>query len=71
MRIEPQIADISHSVGKVMAGSIHTLTSYLSKHRSSLEAGKKQPRVWLQYACCMTEVVLYPSFGVWIPLLSL
>jgi hypothetical protein len=60
-------------IGKEMAGSIHTLTCCLSKLRSSLEAGKKQLIVWLQYVCGVTEMFLdepsgraerlYPSFG--------
>lgn len=54
---------ISHSAGKEMAGFSHTLTCCLSKLRSSLEAGKRLPRVWIQYASSMAEVFLYPSFG--------
>ncbi len=50
-------------VASVMADSSYTLTCCLSKHRSSLEAGKKQPRVWLQYACSVTEMLLYSSYG--------
>ena len=59
---------------KEMAGSSHTPASCLSKLRSSLEAGKKQLRVWLQYACGKTEMLLdepsgraerlYPSYRV-------
>ena len=64
MRIEPPIKNISHSVGKEMAGSIHTLSCCVSKLRSSIEAGKKQPRVWLQYVCDVSEVLFHPSFGV-------
>lgn len=47
-----------------MAGSSHTPACSLSKLRSSLEAGKKQPRVWLQYGCCVTDMLPYPSFRV-------
>lgn len=54
---------ISHSVDKEMAGFSHTLTCCLSKLRSSLEAGKRQLRVWLQYACSVVEALLYSSFG--------
>lgn len=63
MRIKSQIASCSHSVDKEMAGFSHTLTCCLSKLRSSLEAGKRQLRVWLQYACSVVEVLLYSSFG--------
>lgn len=49
---------------KEIAGFSHTLASCLSKLRSNIEAGKKQPRVWLQYVCGVTEVFFYPSFGV-------
>lgn len=59
----------SQGVGKAMADSSHTLTSSLSMLRSSLDAGKKQPRVWQQYVCGVTETLLYPSFGA--PLLLL
>lgn len=52
------LTGISHSVASVMAGSIHTLLCCMSKPRSSLEAGKKQPRVWLQYGCSVTEMFL-------------
>ena len=48
---------------KEMSGDRHTLACCLSKHRSSLEAGKKQLGVWLQYVYCLIEVLLYPSFG--------
>ena len=63
MRIEQQIAGISHSVDKEMAGFSHTLTCCLSKLRSSLEAGKRQLRVWLQYACSLAEEFLCLSFS--------
>lgn len=53
----------SFDAAKVMAGSSHTPACCLSKLRSSLEAGKKQLRVWLQYVCGVTEVLLYPSYG--------
>ncbi len=58
------LAGINHIVGKEMAGSSHTLTCCVSKFRSSLGAGKKQPRVWLQYVSGVEEMLLYPSFGV-------
>lgn len=51
---------LNHSVAKEMAGSNHTP----AKLRSSLEAGKKQLRVWLQYICSVTEMFLYSSFNV-------
>lgn len=48
--LESYLTGISHSVGREMAGYSHTLPCCLSKLRSSLEAGKKQHRIWLQYA---------------------
>ena len=62
MRAVSYIADIGHSVDKEMAGPSHTSGCYLSKHRSNLDACKKQLRVWPQYLCSVTEVLLYPSF---------
>jgi hypothetical protein len=47
----------SFGSAKEMAGSSHTLACCLSKLRSSLQAGKKQPRVWLQYVCNVAEVL--------------
>lgn len=35
-----------------------------AEERSSLEASKKQIRVWLQYSCGVTEMLLCPSLGV-------
>ena len=61
--LESYLAGISHSVCKEKAGSSHTLTCCLSKLRSSLEAGKKQPRVWLQYVCGVAEEFLCLSFS--------
>ena len=62
---------ISHSVGKEMAGSCHTSPRSMSKYRSSLEAGKKQLRVWLEYALyprmlcrCYTDVARYIHAGL-------
>lgn len=43
--------------------SNNTLPCCLSKPRSNLEAGKKQHRVWLEYAYSMTKMLLYSSFG--------
>lgn len=63
MKAVPYILGISQVVVKEMAGSSHTLPCCVSKLRSSLEAGKKQLRVWLQYVCGVTEMLLYPSFG--------
>lgn len=62
--LKSYLTGISHSVASMLAASSHTLCLLMSKHRSSLEAGKKQPRVWLEYACSVTEVLLYPSFRV-------
>ena len=58
--------DLWPSFGAVreMAGFRYTLSSCLSKLRSSIEAGKKQLRVWLQYSCGVTEMLLYPSFSI-------
>jgi hypothetical protein len=64
MKAVPYILGISQGVVKEMVGYSHTLTRCLSKLRSSLEAGKKQLRVWLQYVCGVTEMLLYPSFRV-------
>ena len=61
--LELYFVGIRHSVGKEMAGSRHTLTSCLSKFRSSLEAGKKQLRIWLQYVCDVAKVLLYSSLS--------
>ena len=73
MKAVPYILGISQGVVKEMAGYSHTPASCLSKLRSSLEAGKKQLRVWLQYVCGLTELLLYPSFRVGIkpPFLTL
>lgn len=35
----------------------------LSRLRSSLEAGKKQLRVWIEYVCSVAKMILYSSFG--------
>lgn len=64
MKIVPYILGINQGVVKEMAGSSHTPASCLSKFRSSLEAGKKQLRVWLEYGCSVTEMLLFPSFRV-------
>ena len=61
--LKSYLTGISHSVASEMAGSSHTLGLLMSKLRSSLEAGRKQPRVWLEYVCSVAEVLLYPSFG--------
>ena len=61
---ESYMANGSHSAVSEIAGSRHTLACSLSKLRSSIEAGKKQLRVWLQYVWSVTEMLLYPSFGV-------
>ena len=73
MKAVPYILGFCQGVGKEMAGSSHTPASCLSKLRSRLGAGKKQPRVWLQYVCSVSEMFLdepsgraerlYPSFG--------
>ena len=57
------ISVISHSTASVMAGFSHTLPYCLSKLRSRVEAGKKQPRRSLEYSYSMEKVLLYPSFG--------
>lgn len=52
------------SAVKKMASYSHTLPCCVSQLRSSLEASKKQLRVWLQYVCGVTEMLLYPAFRV-------
>ena len=61
--LKSYLAGISHSADSVMAGSSHTPGCYLSKFRSSLEAGKKQLRIWLQYVCDVAKVLLYSSLS--------
>lgn len=61
-KLKSYLTGISHTIGKEMAGSSHTPACCLSKLRSSLEAGKKQFRVWLQYGGSVTGGLLYPSF---------
>lgn len=56
--LESYLTVISHAIASVMAGSSHTPGCYLSKPRSSLEAGKKQLRVGQQYGCSVAEVPL-------------
>ena len=61
---ESYMANGSHSAVSEIAGSRHTLACSLSKLRSSIEAGKKQLRVWLQYVCGVTEMLRHPFFCV-------
>lgn len=63
MRTMLYISGISHSVALILAAYSHTLGLLMSKLRSSLEAGKKQPRVWIEYVCSVAKMLLYPSFG--------
>ena len=63
MRAVYYITDISHSVASEMVAFSHTLGLLMSKLRSSLEGSKRLPRVWLEYACSVSKVLLYPSFG--------
>lgn len=51
--------DIYPSFGtiKKITGFCHTHACCLRKLRSRQEAGKKQPRVWLQYGCSVAEVL--------------
>ncbi len=63
MEAVPYISGVNQDVVKEMAGSIHTLGLLTSKLRSSLEAGKKQPRVWIEYVCRQVKMLLYSSFG--------
>ena len=49
--------------GKELVSSSLTLALLMSKLRSSLEAGKKQPRVWIEYVCSVAKMILYSSFG--------
>lgn len=67
--LKSYLIGISRSIAPVMLGCCHTLASSLSKPRSSLEAGKKQPRVWLEYISDVAKMLLYPSFGALIVLL--
>ena len=60
--LKPCLASISHSVASEIAVYSHTLALLMSKLRSSIEASKKQPIVWLEYGCSMAEVTLYLSF---------
>ena len=48
---------------KYISGSSHTPACCLSKLRSSLEAGKKQLKVWLQYGGGVTEIFLDEPSG--------
>lgn len=68
--LKSYLAGISHSVGNGMAGFSHAPACCLSKLRSSLEAGKKQLRVWVERVCGMAEILLYPSLGAPLVLLS-
>ena len=63
------ITGLWQDAGRVLAASSHTLPCCLSKPRSSLKAGKMQPKSSLEYACSVAEVLLYSSFGA--PLVSL
>jgi len=60
--LKSYLTGISHSVASEMAGSSHTLGLLMSKLRSSLEAGKKQPRVWIEYVSSQVKMLLYSSF---------
>lgn len=64
-RLKSHLTGTYHAVGKEMAGSshCHILTCCLSRLRSSLEAGMKQFRLWLQYDCDVAKVLLYSSFS--------
>lgn len=53
-------------IGNEMAGSGHTPACCLSKLRSSLEAGMKQLRVWLQYRWSMVEGLHYSDLCLFI-----
>lgn len=56
------LAYLKQGVGREMARCSHTPTFCLGKLGSSIKAGKKQLRVWLQYVCDMAEMLLYSSF---------
>ena len=64
MKAVPYISGVNQDVVKEMAGSIHTIGLLTSKLKSSLEEGKKQSRVWIEYVCSVTKMLLYPSFRV-------
>ena len=55
--------------GKKLVGYSYTLPSSLSMPRSRVEAGKKQPRVCIEYDCSVAKMILYPSFDVPLELL--
>lgn len=69
MRTMSYISGISHSVALILAAYSHTLGLLTSKLRSSLEAGKEQPRVWIEYDCSVAKMILYPSFDAPLELL--
>lgn len=45
----------SFGIGNETVGTSHTPACCWSKLKSSLKAGKKQLRVWLQYVCGVKE----------------
>ena len=66
--LKSYLIGISYSVASVMVGYSHTLALLF---RSSIEASKKQPRVWLEYALyprmlcrCYTDVARYIYAGL-------
>jgi hypothetical protein len=63
MKAVPYILGISQGVVKEMAGYSHTPACCLSKLRSSIEAGKKQFRVWLEYVCSVAKMLLDEPSG--------
>lgn len=69
MRAVFYITGISHIVALILAAYSHTLGLLTSKLMSSLEAGKEQPRVWIEYVCSVAKMILYPSFDAPLELL--
>ena len=61
LNVTPRSALGRYSATSEMTGYWHTLICCLSTPIGSLEAGKKRLRVWLQYACNVTEMSLYFS----------
>lgn len=63
MRVVSYISGLRQEDGKELVSSSHTLALLMSKLRSSLEAGKKQPRRSQEYGYSMEKVLLWCSFN--------
>ena len=64
MRTMLYISGISHSVALILAAYSHTLGLLMSKLRSSLEAGKKQPRVGIEYVCSVAKILRFSPSSI-------